>query len=356
MSIDDNTVKGRGAQAAMHNRFNQYAYVQEHIEGIDVHETLGSTTKVIESFPKSIVNHVRSKDLHFNWSMNPYQGCEHGCAYCYARPTHEYWGYNAGLDFEQVILVKRNAATLLRQFLNRKSWKPELIMMSGMTDPYQPIERKEQISRKMIEVMLTHRNPLGIITKNALILRDIDLLREMTSMNLVKVAISITTLNEDLRRKLEPRTSTGRNRFKTVEKLTNAGVPVNVMIAPVIPALNNDEIPILVKNAADAGAQAVTYIVARLNGSVAAVFENWVRKHYPDRADKVLNQIKDTHGGVLSDKRAGTRMGGQGHFAKATKELFNLHRRKYFNDRQMPEYDYTRFRKMKHGQLDLFAE
>jgi len=355
MPIDDNTVKGRGAQADLHNRFNKRWYVQEHLEGIDEPETLGGTTKVIESFPKSIVNRVKSTDLHFDWSMNPYQGCEHGCAYCHARSTHEYWGYNAGLDFEQVIMAKRNAPALLRKFLNKKTWKPELIMMSGMTDPYQPLERKERISRGLVEVMHAHRNPLGIITKNALVLRDLDLLQEMASMNLVKVAISITTMNENLRRKLEPRTSTGANRFKAVEALSKTGVPVNVMLAPVIPALNDQEIPELMERAANAGARSATYIVARLNGSVAEVFETWVRKHYPDRADKVLNQIKDTHGGTLSDHRPGKRMGGEGPFAQTIKELFNVHKRKLFKEQHMPAFDYGLFRRMEHGQLELFS-
>lgn len=356
MPIDESSVKGRGAQADVHNRFNKHDYVREHIEGIDVQENLGALTKIIEVFPKSIVNPVPSKDLHFNWSMNPYQGCEHGCAYCYARPTHEYWGYNAGLDFEQNILVKRNAPDLLRKFLNNKKWRPEMIALSGATDPYQPIERKEQITRRLLEIMLEHRAPVGIITKNALVERDIDILKEMAQLDLVQVSISITTLNEDLRRKLEPRTSTSQNRFKAVEKLSSAGIPVNVMVAPIIPALNTKEIPDLIKAAADARARAINYIVLRLNGSVAGVFETWLRIYFPDRADKILNQVKDTHGGNLSDHRNGTRMRGEGHFAHATRELFAIHKKRYFESRTIPDFDLSRFRRVEHGQLGLFDD
>jgi DNA repair photolyase len=354
MAIDDSSVKGRGAQADLHNRFNRNRYVAEHPEGIDIPAELEARTKIREVFPKSIVNPVPSKDLYFNWSMNPYQGCEHGCSYCYARPTHEYWGYNAGLDFEQVIMVKRNAPDLLRKFLSRRHWKPEMIALSGATDPYQPIERTERISRHLLEVMLQHRAPVGIITKNNLIVRDIDLLREMASMDLVHVSLSITTLNEELRRKLEPRTSTGIKRLQALEELSAAGVPVNVMLAPVIPALNSSEIPEIVKSSADAGARSINYVLLRLNGSVADVFSSWVHQYYPDRAEKILNQVSATHGGQVTDHRPGIRMRGEGSFAEATHELFRIHRDKYFKDRSMPSFDLSRFRSLKNGQLPMF--
>lgn len=356
MPIDDSSVKGRGAQTHLHNRFDSKRYVREHMEGIDTTKELGGSTKYLEVHPKSIVNPVPSSDLHFNWSMNPYQGCEHGCAYCYARPTHEYWGYNAGMDFEQVILIKRNAASLLTAFLSRRDWNPEMIVLSGATDPYQPIERTEKVSRGLLKVMLDHRAPLGIITKNALLLRDIDLLAEMAAMNLVHVSISITTLNEGLRRKLEPRTSSGRKRLEAVERLSKAGVPVHVMLAPIIPTLNTAEVADIVKASADCGAQGISYILLRLNGSVAPVFTGWLNQYYPDRADRIINQVMDTHGGHVSDHRAGVRMKGEGNFAKATSDLFRINKERFFAGRAMPVLDTSRFRSLRNGQLDLFND
>lgn len=355
MPIDGKAVKGRGANTEVANRFLKHSYGVVHWEAIDeVDDTVAPTVYRVET-PKTIVNPVNSPDLGFRWSMNPYQGCEHGCAYCYARPTHEYWGYNAGLDFERLIILKPNAAQLLEQKLRSRSWQAEPIMISGATDPYQPVERKEGITRKLLEVMLRFRNPVSMITKNALVLRDLDLLAELASMRLAAVAISITTLDEELRRVMEPRTSSAVNRLRAVETLAKAGVPVHVMVAPIIPALNDKDIPAILRSAADAGALNAAYTMVRTNGAVKPVFEGWLRAHFPDRADKVLSQISDTHGGSVEDTRPGLRMKGEGHYAQSINRLFKVLKRRYFAGRVFPEQDRSLFRVPPQGQLDLFA-
>lgn len=355
MPIDGKAIKGRGANTQVDNRFLQHSYGVAHWEGIDEVVEDNPATRYVPEHAKRIVNKVDSPDLRMNWSMNPYQGCEHGCAYCFARPTHEYWGYSAGLDFERVILVKRNAPDLLRATFMDRKWKPEPIMFSGNTDCYQPVERTERITRRMLEVLLEFRHPVGMITKNALVLRDLDILRELAAMDLVSVAISFTTLNEDLRRVMEPRTSTGANRLKAMETLTKAGVPVFAMIAPIIPALNEQEVPTLIEAAANAGALGASYTVVRTNGAVKPVFEAWLRAHFPDRAEKVLAQIRDAHGGHTNDSRFGRRLRGEGHFAENIRQVFALMRRRHFADRQFPELDCSRFQRPELGQLSMFS-
>ncbi|HPF89547.1 MAG TPA: PA0069 family radical SAM protein [Flavobacteriales bacterium] len=355
MPIDGKAIKGRGANTQVGNRFLQHSYGVAHWEGIDEVVEDNPATRYVPEHAKRIVNKVDSPDLRMNWSMNPYQGCEHGCAYCFARPTHEYWGYSAGLDFERVILVKRNAPDLLRATFMDRKWKPEPIMFSGNTDCYQPVERTERITRRMLEVLLEFRHPVGMITKNALVLRDLDILRELAAMDLVSVAISFTTLNEDLRRVMEPRTSTGANRLKAMETLTKAGVPVFAMIAPIIPALNEQEVPTLIEAAANAGALGASYTVVRTNGAVKPVFEAWLRAHFPDRAEKVLAQIRDAHGGHTNDSRFGRRLRGEGHFAENIRQVFALMRRRHFADRQFPELDCSRFQRPELGQLSMFS-
>ncbi|MEZ4788983.1 MAG: PA0069 family radical SAM protein [Flavobacteriales bacterium] len=355
MPIDGKAIKGRGANTQVGNRFLQHSYGVAHWEGIDEVVEDNPATRYVPEHAKRIVNKVDSPDLRMNWSMNPYQGCEHGCAYCFAQPTHEYWGYSAGLDFERVILVKRNAPDLLRATFMDRKWKPEPIMFSGNTDCYQPVERTERITRRMLEVLLEFRHPVGMITKNALVLRDLDILRELAAMDLVSVAISFTTLNEDLRRVMEPRTSTGANRLKAMETLTKAGVPVFAMIAPIIPALNEQEVPTLIEAAANAGALGASYTVVRTNGAVKPVFEAWLRAHFPDRAEKVLAQIRAAHGGHTNDSRFGRRLRGEGHFAENIRQVFALMRRRHFADRQFPELDCSRFQRPELGQLSMFS-
>jgi DNA repair photolyase len=326
--------------------------VARHIEGLDEPSLESPHTQLFHENPKKIINKVDSPDLGMMYSANPYQGCEHGCIYCYARNTHEYYGFSAGLDFESKIIVKQNAPRLLEQQLLGKNWNAVPIMLSGNTDCYQPQEKKLEITRKMLKVMVQYRHPVSIISKNSLVLRDLDLLQDLASGNLVHVYISITTLNEDLRRVMEPRTASAIKRLQTVEGLAKAGVPVGIMNAPIIPALNHHEIPQVLKAAADHGAQGAGMTIVRLNGSVAQLFEDWLHKNFPDRFDKVLNQIRSLHGGTLNDSRFGRRMSGEGNIADSIHQLFRSAKKKYFKDKVMPPYDLTKFRKG--GNLSLF--
>ena len=354
MPTDNKPVKGRGASGDPENRFLSRQYAVLHPEGVDAMEEEVHPTKYVEVFPRTIVNEVRSPDVPFRWSMNPYQGCEHGCSYCYARTTHEYWGYSAGLDFERTILIKRNAPQLLDATLRKPRWVVDPITLSGATDPYQPIERKEQLTRKLLEVLQAFRHPVGIITKNALVLRDIDILAELARQRLASVAISLTTFDEVLRRNMEPRTSTAANRLEAIRTLSGAGIPVHVMVAPIIPGLNDHEVPALLKAAAEAGARSVGYTLLRTNGSVQDVFEKWLHDHVPDRAAKVMALTREVHGGAMSDNRIGTRMRGEGAYANSIARLFTVMRSRYFAGRSVPAYDLTRFERPAHGQLDLF--
>lgn len=347
-------IKGRGAQLNTRNQYLSKEYVIQYPEGIDEFENKPVKTKVFYDESKGILSKNNSPDMPSKYSINPYQGCEHGCIYCYARNTHPYWGFSAGLDFESKIVVKRNAASLLeREFLNPR-WKPAAIMFSGNTDCYQPLERKMHISRSLLEVFLKYRNPVGIITKNALVTKDIDILKKLSALNLVKVFFSINSLDEELRRKLEPRTSSYTARLAAMEQLASFGIPVGAMIAPIIPALNHHEIPRVMKAVAGAGARGVGYTVVRLNGDVGELFTDWVEKNFPDRAEKVLNQIAALHGGKINDTRWGKRMSGDGREAEIISRLFALSKNRYMRDREMPAYDLTIFRKR--GMYNLFEQ
>lgn len=331
------TLKGRGAQSFINNRFNSGQISYEHTEGIDEEHDLNKKTTFLEVYPKSIVNKVSSSDIPISYSMNPYQGCEHGCIYCYARNSHEYWGYNAALDFEQKILIKSNAAELLSTHFRKKNYQPETIMLSGNTDCYQPVERKKKITREILKTCLRFKHPVGIITKNSLIERDLDILSELAALNLVQVVITITTLQEELRRVLEPRTSTAEGRLKTVQKLHEAQVPVMVLMAPVIPALNSEEILTIAQKCAEAGAQQFGHQIVRLNGHLENLFYDWLKTHYSERADKVMNQIKEIHGGEVKDNRFGVRMKGEGVIAQQINDLFKIAKNTYFKNKRLPE-------------------
>jgi len=350
--MEDDYFKGRGAQIKTENKFLKSQVVARHIEGLDEPLLESPHTQLFHENPKKIVNKVDSPDLGMMFSANPYQGCEHGCIYCYARNTHEYYGFSAGLDFESKIIIKQNAARLLEQQLLHKNWNAVPIMLSGNTDCYQPQEKKLEITRSMLKVMAQYRHPVSIISKNSLVLRDLDLLQDLASDNLVHVYISITTLNEDLRRVMEPRTASSLKRLQTVEGLAKAGVPVGIMNAPIIPALNHHEIPQVLKAAADHGAQGAGMTIVRLNGSVGPLFEDWLRKNFPDRFHKVLNQIRSLHGGTINDSQFGRRMTGEGNIADSIYQLFRSSKKKYFKDKKMPPFDLTKFRKG--GTLSLF--
>ncbi|MEJ8800464.1 PA0069 family radical SAM protein [Pontibacter sp. H249] len=347
-------LKGRGAQYNPANPYLKQEYVAEHIEGLDEAMVSNSKTEFLVEHPKKIVNKVESPDIGLSYSLNPYQGCEHGCIYCYARNTHQYWGYGAGLDFERKIIVKENAPQVLAKQLENPNWQVMPLMLAGNTDCYQPIEAKKKLTRQILEVLLQYRHPVSIITKNALILRDLDLLTQLNKLDLLHVNISITTLNEKLRQKLELRTASGTKRLEVVRQLSAAGIPVNVMVAPVIPGLNDSEIPQIIKQAAEAGAQHAAYTIVRLNGSIGPIFEDWIQQAFPDSAAKVLNQIADCHGGSLSDSRFGTRMRGEGKFAEAIAKLFKMSKQKYMAGRSIKPFNYSHFCTRVGKQMELF--
>ncbi|MBA9075847.1 PA0069 family radical SAM protein [Rufibacter quisquiliarum] len=347
-------IKGRGAQYNPSSPYLKNEYVVEHLEGVDEAWEHKSATQFFIENPKKIVNEVDSPDLGLVYSMNPYQGCEHGCIYCYARNSHTYWGLGAGVDFEQKIVIKENAPQVLQAQLEKPSWVVRPIMLAGNTDCYQPIEAKKKLTRQLLEVLLRYRHPVSLITKNALILRDLDLLQELSRHRLVHVSVSVTTLQESLRQKMEPRTATGQKRLGVVRTLSEAGVPVNVMVAPIIPGLNDHEVPAILEAAAHAGALSAAYTVVRLNGAIGEIFEDWVTKAYPERASKVLNQIKSCHGGTLNDSQFGRRMVGEGKWAETIRSLFKISYQKHFKDRQMPAYDLSLFTPKSGKQLTFF--
>ncbi|WP_250433757.1 PA0069 family radical SAM protein [Hanstruepera flava] len=351
-------IKGRGAQHNVPNRFFELSHEQRNdfLEycAKEGEEADKNKTLYLPVFPKTIVNKVTSPDVGMGYSMNMYQGCEHGCVYCYARNSHEYWGYSAGLDFERRILVKKDAPKLLEVLLKKKSWQAYPIVMSGNTDCYQPAEKQFKITRECLKMFLKYKHPVGIITKNALILRDLDVLKELAKDNLVAVNISITSLSEDTRRILEPRTASIKKRLETVKVLSENGIPVNVMLAPIIPSINSHEILPLSKAADQAGALSIAHTIVRLNGAIGEIFTEWIKKALPDRADKVIHQIENCHGGTLNDSRYGTRMRGEGQIAKQINDLIKLARQKYFKDKEMPRLNTQLHEAYKDGQLRLF--
>ena len=358
-SFMSHSIKGRGAQKKIHNRFFELKHevLDEFLNFCEAEGEIAdhNKTKYLDVFPKTFVNKVDSPDVGMSYSANPYQGCEHGCVYCYARNSHQYWGYGAGLDFERNILVKKNASELLEKKLSSKNWVGETIVFSGNTDCYQPVERQLKITRSCLKTMLRWKHPTGIITKNSLILRDLDLLKEMAKINTIAVNISINSLNEETRRLLEPRTTTIKNRLKTVQILSANNIPVNVMIAPIIPSLNSHEILPLVKTVADLGARSVAHTIVRLNGQIANIFEDWARKNIPDRADRILHQIAECHGGKINDSQWGRRMQGDGVLAKQISDTMQLAKNKYLSGREMPNLDKSHYLQLKNPQLGLFG-
>lgn len=343
-----NHIKGQGAQRNVKNRFEQYSYEPEDWE---IEKT---NTQIIEVFPKTIVNVVKSPDLPMEYSLNPYQGCEHGCSYCYARPTHEYWGFSAGIDFERKIMVKKNASELLEKFFRKRNYIPKTIMLSGNTDCYQPIERELKITRKILEVCLAYRHPVSILSKNALVLRDLDLFIKMNELNLISVALSIPTMNEDLRRKMEPRTSSAIKKLEALKILKENNIPTGAMIAPIIPGLNSDETLKIIKKISETGADWFGYTLIRLNDTVEPVFVKWLETSFPDRKDKVISLIKQMRGGKLGEKRYFERYKGEGSIAEMIHKTIEIGRNKYFRDRKMVELSAAHFSGSKTQQLKLF--
>ncbi len=321
MSIKTTLIKGRGAQINPVSRFEQYR--RDEVEGS------GVATKYFNVNAKTIVNKVDSPDIPLPYSLNPYQGCEHGCVYCYARNTHPYWGFSAGTEFEQNILIKHEAPSLLRKFLSNKKYHCQPIMLSGNTDCYQPAEQEFKLTRQLLEICLEYNQPVGIITKNALVIRDLDILIELNKKKLVHVVISLTSLDEKLRLLLEPRTATISKRLNAIFELSRHEIPVMVMMAPVIPALTDTEIFDMVKACKDAGAYDVHYTILRLNGDVEPIFIDWARKTFPDRADKIINLTAECHGGTVQDNRFQKRMKGEGKYAELIRNQFQLARKKY---------------------------
>ena len=336
---------GRGAQFNTRNKFLKNEISKEHIEAIDDWIESDIKTQFIDVMAKSIVNKVDSPDVGMFYSMNPYQGCEHGCIYCYARNSFEYWGYSAGLDFESKILVKRNAPQLLRKFLMNPKWECVPISISGNTDCYQHAEKKFRITRALLEVCTEFNQPAGIITKNAGIMKDKDILQKMAEKRLVSVLITITSLNEDLRRTMEPRTTTANQRLKTIEMLSKAGVQTGVMMGPMIPGLNEHELPAIVRAAANAGASFSAYTFIRLNGAVKLLFHDWLYKNFPDRADKIWHLMEASHNGKVNDSRWGVRMSGEGQVADLVADQYYIYTKKYGLQHERLGLDCSMFRR-----------
>lgn len=323
---DQRVIRGRGAGSNPTNRF-----VQIHLErdpDFDPAEDPGPKTQFYRDETQSVIVFNDSPDVGFSASINPYRGCEHGCIYCYARPFHEYLGFSAGLDFESRIMVKEKAPELLRKELSSPKWKPQSLAISGVTDCYQPAERKFQITRKCLEVLAEFRNPAGIVTKNHLVTRDIDVLQELARHNAVAVFVSVTTLDSAIAQKMEPRASLPHHRIAAVEKLHAAGIPVGVMLAPMVPGLTDHEIPAILDAVAKAGAQYAGFLPLRLPFAVKDLFVQWLEQHFPERKDKVLNRIRAIRGGKLNDPNFGSRMSGEGLFADQMAALFEVAARK----------------------------
>jgi DNA repair photolyase len=346
-------IKGRGASFSPENRFERIK-IETDLEWLDDEPLQKPATEYFVDNSKSILAKNDSYDLSFTYSINPYRGCEHGCIYCYARPTHEYFGLSAGLDFETKIMVKPNAPRLLEEQFRSKKWTPQVVAFSGNTDCYQPIEKEMQITRKCLEVFLKFRNPVGVITKNALILRDLDILTELAKYDLVVATVSVTTLDNQLARIMEPRTSAPAKRLDALEQLVAAGIPTNVNVAPVIPGLTDHEIPAILKAAADRGVKNAAYILLRLPYSVKELFFSWLNQHYPNQLKKVMHSVQETRDGQLNDPNFKTRFSGVGVRATAINRMFNLCGEKYGFNKLRPNLCTDHFRRGNLDQGELF--
>ena len=345
--------RGRGARINPPNRFEPLC-LEEDPAALDEDELRQVPTKYYVDATKTLLARNDSPDIGFTFSLNPYRGCEHGCIYCYARPSHEYLGFSAGLDFETRILVKERAPELLAETFQKRSWVPQVVALSGNTDPYQPLERRLALTRGCLEVFLRHRNPVGIITKNYLVTRDIDLLEQMAKYNLVHVILSITTLHPDLVHIMEPRTSRPERRLQAIEMLAARNIPVSVNVAPIIPGLTDEEMPAILKAAASHGASGAGYTILRLPGAVQDLFIDWVRREFPDRANKIVRRLASLRGGDLTDNRFGKRMRGEGDWADLISRLFRIERKRWGLDAPRRSLSTRHFRRLANGQRSLF--
>ena len=351
-------IRGRGASFNPGNRFEKMHIEDFKVDELDSFQNEPEDKKLKTIFykdtTKSVISINKSEDLGFDYSFNPYRGCEHGCIYCYARPFHEYLGFSPGLDFESKIMVKEDAPGLLEQTFKKKNYQPKPIMFSGVTDCYQPVEWKLQLTRKALEVCLKYRNPVAIVTKNSLIMRDIDILSEMSKLNLVIVCLSITSLDRSLINRMEPKTSTPSRRLETIETLSKNGIYAGVNVAPIIPGLSDEEVPEILKEVSNRGGQFAHYTILRLPYAVKDLFVDWIRNEFPDRADKVINRIKDVREGKLNESEFGKRFIGVGKYYDTIRDLFILNCKKYGlnkNDYHLTTKNFLRETK---SQMELF--
>jgi DNA repair photolyase len=356
-SPNSKIIPSRGTKQHVANKYLSLNYLSISTDEFsdfipDLQET--AKTKYIEVSAKSMINKVNSPDLHLEYSLNPYQGCEHGCIYCYARPTHNYWGYSAGDEFETRILIKTNALAILKKELSKKTYQVKPLMLSGNTDCYQPIEKKYKLTRSILELCLAWKHPIQLITKNALILRDLDLYIELNKNSLCSIAISITASNDKTRRIMEPRASTISSRFKTVQALSQRNIPCHIMIAPVIPGINNTEIFDILKESKSCGAKSASYQLVRLNGDLQDLFSTFLDEQFPDGKNKILNAIKSCHNGKLNDSRFGLRMKGEGNMAHIIQQQFKLAYSKYFPIPLKTELNTSLFRPSNSDQLSFW--
>lgn len=352
---------GRGAESNRTDRFSRLTYepdaaaLAEAAAAAPDEEPPRVQTQFLRDATQSLITGNNSPDVGFASSVNPYRGCEHGCIYCYARPTHEYLGFSAGLDFETKIMVKHEAPTLLRRELGAPGWRPQVLAMSGITDCYQPIERELRLTRGCLEALAEFRNPVAIITKNQTVARDADVLGELAGHGAAAVWISVTTLDAGLAREMEPRTSSPAGRLGAIASLAAAGIPVGVLVAPVIPGLTDHEMPGILRAAAGAGARYAGYTVLRLPYGVKDLFAEWLTEHRPLRKEKVLARIRDLRGGKLNESDFKTRMTGEGIFAEQLRALFELGCRRAGLGTEMPVLSTAAFRRPGGEQLSLFG-
>lgn len=344
--------RGRGTSSNPLSRFERIAVEAD--PELDPEESRRPQTIFLRDASRSVVSYNTSPDVGFDASLNPYRGCEHGCPYCYARPTHEYLGFSAGLDFETRILVKEDAPELLRRELLSPRWKPQPLALSGVTDPYQPVERRLRITRRCLEVLAELRNPVMVVTKNFLVSRDADLLSRLAEHDAASVSISITSLDASLAGRMEPRASSPRRRLEAVSRLAEAGVPVGVLVAPIVPAVNDHEIPAVLEAAAAAGATFAGYVLLRLPGAVQGLMDDWLATHFPERREKVLSRLRELRSGSLKESRFHHRMRGSGPFAEQIRSLYHLSCRRAGLHSSQPELSAEAFRRPG-AQLGLFG-